>query len=32
MKLHYFDAYGRAETIRFLAAHAKLSLENVYVN
>ena len=31
MKLYYFDGYGRAESIRFLAAHAKLPLENVYV-
>ena len=31
MKLHYFDFYARAEPIRFLAAHAKLPLENVYM-
>ena len=31
MKLYYFPAYGRAETIRFLAAHAKIPLENVFV-
>ena len=32
MKLYYFDIYGRAESIRFLAAHAKLQLETVVVN
>jgi len=32
MKLYYFDIYGRAESIRFLAAHKKLELENVIVN
>ena len=31
MKLYYFDIYGRAESIRMLAAHAKLPLENVFV-
>ena len=31
MKLHYFDIYGRAESIRILAAYAKLPLENVIV-
>ena len=31
MKLYYFESYGRAEIIRFLAAHAKLPLEDVYV-
>ena len=31
MKLHYFDIYGRAESIRFLLAHAKAEYENVHV-
>jgi glutathione S-transferase len=30
MKLHYFDIYGRAESVRFLLAHAKVEYENVY--
>ena len=28
-KVHYFPAYGRAEAIRFLLAHANVPLENV---
>ena len=31
MKLYYFDIYGRAESIRMLAAHAKLPLENDFL-
>ena len=31
MKLHYFDFYGRAESIRFLASHGKVQLETVIV-
>jgi glutathione S-transferase len=31
MKLYYFDIYGRAESIRFLLAHAKVEYENVHV-
>jgi glutathione S-transferase len=31
MKLHYFDIYGRAESVRFLLAHAKAEYENEYV-
>lgn len=30
MKLHYFNIYGRAESVRFLLAHAKVEYENVY--
>ena len=29
MKIHYFDAYGRAEMSRMLLAHAKQPFENV---
>ncbi len=32
MKLYYFDIYGRAESVRFLLAHAKQPYENVLVN
>jgi glutathione S-transferase len=32
MKLHYFDIYGRAESIRFLLSHAKIKYENVLIN
>ena len=31
-KLFYFDIYGRAESIRFLLAHAKVEYENVLIN
>ena len=30
MKLHYFEAYGRAESIRFLLCDAKVPYENIY--
>lgn len=30
LRLHYFKAYGRAEPIRVLLAHAGVKYENVY--
>ena len=30
IKVHYFDAYGKAEALRMLLAHAKLEFENVH--
>ena len=32
MKLYYFNIYGRGESIRMLAAHANLPLENNYLD
>ena len=29
MKVHYFDAYGRAEPIRMILSHAKVPYEDV---